>query len=327
MLRIRASQKTGCHCRIVEKEDADKSFCASPRGITDHLFWDQKARTYPLPFEQEPLAFTEGVMEIIEERCLPVKGATVLDIGCGTGAFSLPFAVRGATVTALDFSEHMLERLSSEAKRLAIYDVRAVQASWKRINPDAAGLLRSFDIVLSALSIAVETTRDILKMESCARQWCVCIASGRIRYDGLFGEILRAFRAPINPRPDIRQIRQKLEEMGRAFSYESFTVTERQQKSPLQLAEEIARRLEASGKVPNMPRILGTILALFRCREPDCVIEYEVSADMGILLWKADQERSRETDAYEIRTGNNHSRITHPAQTQPLNYPGGGAIY
>jgi 2-polyprenyl-3-methyl-5-hydroxy-6-metoxy-1,4-benzoquinol methylase len=44
---------------------------------------------------------------IIEERCLTVEGAKVLDVGCGTGTFSLLLVLRGASVTALDFSGNM----------------------------------------------------------------------------------------------------------------------------------------------------------------------------------------------------------------------------
>jgi SAM-dependent methyltransferase len=256
------------------------------------LFWDKKAPTYPLPFESEPLSFTKGVMEIIEARCLRIEGAKVLDVGCGTGTFSLPLALRGASVTALDFSTNMLGHLTAEAQRLDIHGVKTVRASWKRIVPQTANLLGYFDIVLSALSIAVETTKDILKMEGCSKEWCVCIASGKIRRDSLFEEVVRAFRAPLNPRPDIRRIRDKLENLGRTFSYESFAATEREKKTPVQLTEEVARRLEASGRIPDRLRILTKICALYGCAEEDRAIEQELSTDMGILLWRAEKKQS-----------------------------------
>lgn len=265
--------------------------CDGGCGIRDALFWDQRAPRYPLPFESDPLSFTQGVMDIIEARCLPIDGAKVLDIGCGTGAFSLPLALKGASVTALDFSENMLNRLAVEARRLGIRGVEMVHASWKQIVPEVAGLIGSYDIVLSALSIAVETTRDILKMESCSKEWCICIASGKIRRDALFEGIVRAFRAPLNPRPDIRRIREKLESLGRTFSYESFAGTERGKKTPAQFAEEVASRLEASGRVPDRPRILGTICALYGCAEEDRAVEQELSTDMGILLWRTEKKQ------------------------------------
>lgn len=126
-------------------------------------------------------------------------------------------------------------------------------------------------------------------MEECSKQWCICIGSGKVRRDALCEQILRACRAPLNPRPDIRKIREALEDLGRSFSYESFTVTEREKQTPGQLAEGVATRLAASGKPPNRSRILATVLASFNgCLGEDSAIECELSSDMGILMWRTD---------------------------------------
>jgi len=52
----------------------------------------------------------------------------------------------------------------------------------------------------------------------------------------------------------------------------------------------VAKRLAASGKIPNRPRILATILALFNGYVgEDSAIECELSSDMGILMWRPDR--------------------------------------
>jgi SAM-dependent methyltransferase len=285
------SEQTELTCRIVKRKHDATASSGSARGVAGRLFWEEKAATYPDPFREDILSFTEAVSGIVEERCLSLKGARILDIGCGTGAFALPLALRGASVTALDISENMLKRLTAEAQHRGIHGVKTVRASWKTIDPYTAGLSGRFDVVLSALSIAVGTKKDILKMEECSKQWCICIASGKIRRDALCDRILRAFRAPLNPRPDIRKIREALEDLGRSFSYESFTVTEREKQTPVQLAEGVAKRLSASGKPPNRPRILATVLALFNGYVgEDSAIECELSSDMGILMWRTDRK-------------------------------------
>ena len=287
------SEQTALPCRIVEKTNKASPSSNGACGVTSRLFWEKKAHGYPHPFEEDIFSFTEGISEIIEKRCLSIKGAKILDIGCGTGAFALPLALRGASVTALDISENMLQRLTAEGQRRDIHGVKTIRASWKEIDPLNAGLSGRFDVVLSALSIAVLTKNDILKMEACSKQWCICIASGKIRRSALCEQILRAFRTPLNHRPDIRKIREKLEELGRTFSYESFVVTEKERKTPLQLAEGLAKRLEASGKIPDRPRILATIFALYDAyAREDSAIECELSTDMGLLLWRVDGEQS-----------------------------------
>ena len=278
-------------CGIVKRKNGAAS-SGSARGVTSRLFWEHKAPGYPHPFEEDILSFTEAVSGIIEETTLPVKGAKILDIGCGTGAFALPLALQGASVTALDISENMLKRLTAEAQHRGIHGVKTIRASWKNIDPYNAGLSGHFDVVLSALSIAVGTKKDILKMDECSKQWCICIASGKIRRGALCEQILRAFRAPLNPRPDIRKIRATLEDLGRTFSYESFAAAERETKTPVQIAEGVAKRLAASGKIPNRPRILATIFALYNgCVGEDNAIECELSSDMGILMWRTDRTK------------------------------------
>jgi SAM-dependent methyltransferase len=284
------SKQTELPCRIVKRKNDATASSGSICGVTSRLFWEDKAPGYPHPFEEDILSFTEAISGIIEARCLSIKGAKILDIGCGTGAFALPLALQGASVTALDISENMLKRLTAEAQHRGIHGVKTIRASWKNIDPYNAGLSGHFDVVLSALSIAVGTKKDILKMEECSKQWCICIASGKIRRDALCEQILRAFRAPLNPRPDIRKIREALEGLGRTFSYESFAAAERETKTPVQIAEGVAKRLAASGKIPNEPRILATILALYDGYVgEDSAIECELSSDMGILMWRTDR--------------------------------------
>ena len=54
----------------------------------------------PLPALEEPQ---------VREALGGVRGRDVLDLGCGTGRHTVWMAETGARVTAVDFSENMLE--------------------------------------------------------------------------------------------------------------------------------------------------------------------------------------------------------------------------
>jgi len=72
----------------------------------------------------------------------------VLDIACGTGNVTLPLAHRGATVTALDMTPHLLEearaRAASEGLNIRFDEGLAEALPY----PDA-----SFDMVVSMFGI------------------------------------------------------------------------------------------------------------------------------------------------------------------------------
>jgi ubiquinone/menaquinone biosynthesis C-methylase UbiE len=78
----------------------------------------------------------------IERRLEGVE--TVLDIGAGTGAFSVPLAQRGFLVTHLDFSPAMLEVARQKAQGLK--HIRFVEANAVDLSQF---LDRSFDLVLN----------------------------------------------------------------------------------------------------------------------------------------------------------------------------------
>jgi 2-polyprenyl-3-methyl-5-hydroxy-6-metoxy-1,4-benzoquinol methylase len=61
--------------------------------------------------------------ELTFQKCGEISGATVLDIGCGTGRFSIEFAVRGASrVMGIDFAGSMIEYAQSLAKDMKVED-------------------------------------------------------------------------------------------------------------------------------------------------------------------------------------------------------------
>ena len=81
--------------------------------------WDKKSESYA-KFSGELGDFGKQVFEILRSWGVSFAGKSVLDVGAGTGVYSLYLASLGAKVTAIDSSEGMLRELRRSAQEFGI---------------------------------------------------------------------------------------------------------------------------------------------------------------------------------------------------------------
>ncbi len=88
-------------------------------GKSDENSWDKKSESYA-KFSGELGVFGKRVFEILRGWGVSFAGKSVLDVGAGTGVYSLYLASLGAKVTAIDSSEGMLRELRRSAEEFGI---------------------------------------------------------------------------------------------------------------------------------------------------------------------------------------------------------------
>lgn len=108
----------------------------SPWGCPPDLF----ARAAEEALDKQADAPTPSLLRALE--VLP-EGGSVLDVGAGGGAASLPLCPPAASVTAVDQSPGMLERFADLAERQGITH-REVEGLW----PEVAGQVTAVDVVV-----------------------------------------------------------------------------------------------------------------------------------------------------------------------------------
>ena len=86
---------------------------------SDENSWDKKSESYA-KFSGELGGFGRRVFEILRGWSVSFAGKSVLDVGAGTGVYSLYLASLGAKVTAIDSSEGMLRELRRSAGEFGI---------------------------------------------------------------------------------------------------------------------------------------------------------------------------------------------------------------
>jgi SAM-dependent methyltransferase len=125
------------------------------------------------------LAMARAVAEAILARIPIPDGASIVDIGAGTGSLSLLLAERADRIVAIDSSEGMLAQLSSKSDpdriRTIVWDIESGA-------PD--GLAGTADYVVSMM--ALHHIRDTVRFAGTCRE--ICKPDGRIAIADLDSE-------------------------------------------------------------------------------------------------------------------------------------------
>lgn len=144
------------------------------RAADDPAYWDGRAHTFPADTEVSPYA--QRFLDLAAIR----PGETVFDMGCGTGALSLPLGLAGHKVVAADFSAGMLSRMQEVLDARGVRTVFPKQMSWDE-DWAAHGVRTGMtDIALASRSIATADLRDsLLRLTDIARRRvCVTLTTG-----------------------------------------------------------------------------------------------------------------------------------------------------
>jgi SAM-dependent methyltransferase len=244
-------------------------------------FWERMAQHYPLPFEAKALADTRKVLALVKSKGVQFSRAGLLDIGCGTGIYTLPLACEAAMVTGIDDSKTMLARMTDVMQSKNIQNVQLIKASWKDIDLSACGFEKAFDIAWISMSPAVQTAKDFERMEKCARKWCVYIGWGRKRKNVLMQEVFRLHDLHYGPPPGVAGAYDILVRSGRTPSLDYFE-TSWDWKGPLEDAlEDIVCFIEMQGNRARRD-LIEKILAQ---HQHDGLICHTTEVEEGILVW------------------------------------------
>lgn len=149
--------------------------------------WDKKAKQYAR-FSHDPNTFAQKILAKIAHRGISFYHKTILDIGCGTGVYTLHIASSAHSVCALDFSQEMLDILHSDAQTENLLSKFSfVCSTWSDFTYDTI-----FDIIFSSMSPAFKSDADFEKMNALAREYCIYLGWGGKRVSPLLDEVFKA---------------------------------------------------------------------------------------------------------------------------------------
>ncbi len=81
--------------------------------------WDEKAKNYSR-YSSCNNTFEANVLKTIKNLGIDFANKNIIDIGCGTGVYTLHVARFAKKVIGIDYSINMLEILNEDSKKLGI---------------------------------------------------------------------------------------------------------------------------------------------------------------------------------------------------------------
>jgi len=135
-------------------------------------------------------ARVKTTLDAIEKRGYLKPEMKALDIGAGTGVFTLPFAEKYSSVTSLDMSVGMQAAVKRKAEALGLTNIDYRIHNWHKLDLEAENMNDAYDLVLSSINCRGICSFDSLnKMNHASRGGCCLLTwAGRSR-SGNSGEL------------------------------------------------------------------------------------------------------------------------------------------
>lgn len=231
-------------------------------------------------------SYEDGVLEKIHDDITEYlvsegylnRNRTLLDIGCGPGTYSFRFSEYVGSITAIDKSPRMIERISRESETRGIKNLQTGCTDWNLYLPD-----EKYDVAFSSLCPPVNSSGSILRMEKCSRNLCVYISSMSGNRDSIYFEIWnRLGRDYTFEGYDTRYPCRFLEAVGRRPVLKIFENKTEKENDCAELCDYYERKFSHYGCFPDISELIEDVVYSFAEDGRVCT---EQNNRLGLLIW------------------------------------------
>ena len=133
--------------------------------------WDRVAKDYgelPIP------SFDDNEFLGILSRSIPLcRSIRTLDIGCGSGVYSMALSPLVGEAVGVDISPNMIEYATQRSRALGLENISFQRIDWPAANIDVLGFRGAFDVVFAHMTPAICDYETFDKMNACSRNLCM----------------------------------------------------------------------------------------------------------------------------------------------------------
>lgn len=238
--------------------------------------WDEKAKNYSR-YSACNNSFEANVLKTIKKMGISFRDKNIIDIGCGTGVYTLHIAQIAKKVVGIDYSINMLEILKEDSKKLNIKNIETHHSTWSDFNT----FYEIFDIAICTMSPAVKHKEEIEKFHKCAQKK-IYLGWAGTRDCTILDELFIAHKEEYSPPNGAKRIRKWLDSKNIKFKVENFDELKIRKRSFEEAVENYNWHLKARGVKPDLAKIKETVEKF--CDEDGNITEQTINK-MDLIIW------------------------------------------
>ncbi len=238
--------------------------------------WDKKAKNYSR-YSDSKDTLEAKICQYISDLKVDFTDKRVLDVGCGTGVYTLHVAQRASRVDALDISRAMLDILDMDAQKLGLKNINMHHNTWD----DYTLPKDKYDITLCTMSPALKIAKDFEKLHLSAKTK-VFLSWGGKRGATLMEQLFEAHNATYMPPNGATKLQEWLELKNISYQITPHTEEKIRVKEFDKAVANFEWHLEARGITPNRDKVKKVLVQF--CDKDGFVTERTMKY-LNLIIW------------------------------------------
>jgi SAM-dependent methyltransferase len=249
------------------------------RGALNAGFWDTRAKRFATRL---PVSSVTGDPLYRRLRQATGRRSTVLDVGAGTGRFTVALAPRVTAVTAVDPSAGMLDVCRRQVAKLGLSNIEIVHAKWEDAEVEPADVAFSSYVV----TLVPDAARFLAKLDAAATQRAF-LYLGAYTADAIMDPLWRHFHGTSRkPGPTYLDAVDVLRELGMKPQVDVVEVATRGRFKNLGDAAKDYRDQLCLPDTPEMRKELRGLLRHWFIRRGDLLAAPLKTVPAAVISWK-----------------------------------------
>lgn len=244
-------------------------------------------------FTEEGKKRSERIMSWIENQGVDFSELSILDIGAASGIFTIPFAEKGATVTAVEPSELLISLMKETIPNTLASKIEIVPERFEELSIQKKGWEQKYDFAFASMCPAMSDWETVEQAIQSARKYVYISAMAGPRVHTLIDEFKEILH--VNPpyrSGDMGYIQQLLFLKGYAYTSLITNEVNTIEMPVQQVVDHLQEWLNTYG-LPTDTDSLYKVEHYIRSAYPDGVVNFLRGGRFGKILIQLDQQNMK----------------------------------